>query len=195
MSDQNIKIMAQPQMNPQKCDFIVEKPLIPYGAFRLHRSQDHKGSQLALSLFAIDAVEEFLVAGRTLTVTKTDEQPWTVVGKAVGAAMREAIASDQPLISSELSKKSDTEKQLGDSVKKIIEEKVNPAVASHGGFIELIDVQGQDVFIRMGGGCQGCASSTATLKQGVEQTLRESIPQLGQIIDTTDHAAGQNPYY
>jgi Fe-S cluster biogenesis protein NfuA len=72
---------------------------------------------------------------------------------------------------------------------------INPAVAAHGGVVELIDVQRNDVFLRMGGGCQGCGMASMTLRQGVESAIRRTVPEVGAIMDTTDHAAGRNPYY
>ena len=63
------------------------------------------------------------------------------------------------------------------------------------GVISLLDVQNGIVYVKMGGGCQGCASSTATLKQGVEQSIRARVEGVVEILDTTDHAAGSNPYY
>ena len=68
-------------------------------------------------------------------------------------------------------------------------------MAAHGGWVELIDVQKNEVFIRMGGGCQGCGMADVTLKQGVEKSIRQAIPEVGAIMDTTDHASGRNPYY
>ena len=85
--------------------------------------------------------------------------------------------------------------ELAERVKGVLESRVNPAVASHGGEITLVDVADRDVFIELGGGCQGCGMARVTLKQGVEKMLREAVPDLGQIVDVTDHAAGTDPYY
>jgi len=87
------------------------------------------------------------------------------------------------------------EKSMADVAEKILREEINPAVASHGGIITLLDVRNKDVFIHMGGGCQGCSSSMATLKDGVDQALRKVLPDLGSVFDTTDHAKGENPYF
>ena len=78
---------------------------------------------------------------------------------------------------------------------RLIEREINPAVASHGGRIELIDVQDATVVLRMLGGCQGCGMASVTLKQGIEGTLRQAIPGLRGIADITDHASGTNPYF
>jgi Fe/S biogenesis protein NfuA len=85
--------------------------------------------------------------------------------------------------------------ELADRVRTILDTQVNPAVASHGGRISLVDVDGRDIYLELGGGCQGCGMARVTLRQGVERMLREAIPELGQVLDITDHAAGTNPYY
>jgi Fe/S biogenesis protein NfuA len=85
--------------------------------------------------------------------------------------------------------------EVRDRIQKILDEMINPAVASHGGWVELLDVKENIVYLRLGGGCQGCGMVNVTLKQGIETTLKEEIPQLVGVIDQTDHAGGNNPYY
>ena len=80
-------------------------------------------------------------------------------------------------------------------ISELLEREINPGVASHGGVVELLDVRDGNVFIKMGGGCQGCASAAATLRDGVETSIRNLVPEIDEIFDTTDHAAGANPYY
>jgi Fe/S biogenesis protein NfuA len=72
---------------------------------------------------------------------------------------------------------------------------VNPRIASHGGAVELVDVADDVIYVRMMGGCQGCAASAMTLRQGIERMVREEIPEVRDIVDLTDHDAGANPYY
>lgn len=80
-------------------------------------------------------------------------------------------------------------------IQRIIDEKINPMVASHGGRIDLVDYANKTAFIRMSGGCQGCSSSKLTLKEGVERELFAALPRIQQVVDVTDHEAGENPYY
>ena len=82
---------------------------------------------------------------------------------------------------------------LREKVQQILDEQINPGVASHGGFVELLDVQDDNIYIRMGGGCQGCGAADVTLKMGIERLIRDQVPQVREIFDTTDHASGQNP--
>jgi Fe/S biogenesis protein NfuA len=85
--------------------------------------------------------------------------------------------------------------ELKTRVQELIDTMINPAVAGHGGFVELIDVQENRVYLQMGGGCQGCGAADITLKSGIERLIKEEIPEIAEVLDTTDHGSGQNPYY
>ena len=80
-------------------------------------------------------------------------------------------------------------------IQELIDTQINPSVASHGGYIQLLEVQSDTIYVHMGGGCQGCGMAQATLKQGIESTIKDNFPEIQHVIDTTDHAAGTNPYY
>jgi Fe/S biogenesis protein NfuA len=81
------------------------------------------------------------------------------------------------------------------AVQEVIDSQVNPQIASHGGFVTLLDVRGDTAYVEMGGGCQGCGMANVTLKQGVEVMIRDAVPAIVNIIDSTDHNSGSNPYY
>ena len=85
--------------------------------------------------------------------------------------------------------------ELSLSVAEIIEKKVNPAVASHGGHVDFIGISEAKALIAFGGGYQGCGMSDVTLKQGVEVMIIENVPGITGVVDTTDHAAGTNALY
>src|SRR5205823_10576926 len=85
--------------------------------------------------------------------------------------------------------------ELKQKVQELIDTMINPAVAGHGGFVELIDVQDNRVYLQMGGGCQGCGAADITLKSGIERLIKEEIPEVAEVLDTTDHSSGTNPYY
>lgn len=84
---------------------------------------------------------------------------------------------------------------LAEKVLEVLDSQINPAIASHGGQIHLVDVRDTELFIEMSGGCQGCAMSRMTLRQGVERMIRQSVPEVTEIHDVTDHASGENPYF
>lgn len=84
--------------------------------------------------------------------------------------------------------------EIADRVREVLDSQVNPAIAAHGGMISLVGVEETDIYVEMSGGCQGCALSRMTLRQGVERMLREAVPELTAVHDITDHASGENPY-
>jgi len=80
-------------------------------------------------------------------------------------------------------------------VQRVIEEQVNPAIASHGGRADLAAVEEGTAYLRLSGGCQGCGMATVTLGQGIEVAIKDNVPEIHQVVDVTDHAAGTNPYF
>ncbi len=87
------------------------------------------------------------------------------------------------------------EGELPEKVQAVLDQAVNPALASHGGFASLVGVDGDKVIITMGGGCQGCAASAMTLREGITTMLTDALPEIAEVIDATDHTAGENPFY
>jgi Fe/S biogenesis protein NfuA len=81
------------------------------------------------------------------------------------------------------------------AVQELFDTRINPNLASHGGFVDLLEVKDDTVYVRLGGGCQGCGMVDVTLKHGIVAMIKEEFPEIDQVIDTTDHASGQNPYY
>jgi len=193
MSD--IAIKAEPADN-HRCTFTLNTPLVEAGARRFASAAEASGSPLAEALFGIPGVTDVLVSGPTVTVTKRDTAPWQMAGKAVGAAIRAVLGSGVPVLAP---RKAATDPAaddaLFDKVSMIFDSRINPMVAGHGGRVELIDVQDHVVLLRMQGGCQGCGMASVTLRQGIETTLRQIAPEIAAVVDVTDHATGDNPYF
>jgi Fe/S biogenesis protein NfuA len=84
---------------------------------------------------------------------------------------------------------------VDEKVRQLLDGQINPALAMHGGFAALDHVEGDVVYVTMGGGCQGCAVSAMTLREGISRAIREAIPEVTEVVDTTDHSMGENPYY
>ena len=85
--------------------------------------------------------------------------------------------------------------ELRGKVQELIDTMINPAIAGHGGYVDLIDVQDNRVYLQMGGGCQGCGAADVTLKSGIERLIKDELPEVVEVLDTTDHASEANPYY
>jgi len=80
-------------------------------------------------------------------------------------------------------------------LEKLFDSDIRPSLAAHGGFVEIVDIDNGVVYVKLGGGCQGCSSSSATLKDGIEKLVKKHYPELSQVVDLTDHNKGDNPYY
>ncbi|QBB70578.1 NfuA family Fe-S biogenesis protein [Pseudolysobacter antarcticus] len=90
----------------------------------------------------------------------------------------------------------DAEASLVERVRYLLVSEINPQIASHGGRVSLVEIDAEGVvYLQFGGGCQGCGNADVTLKQGIEKTLRERLPEITAVRDATDHAKGVNPYY
>jgi len=88
------------------------------------------------------------------------------------------------------------EAPIDERIQWLLDTEINPALASHGGRVSLVEITGKmEVVLQFGGGCHGCGMADVTLKQGIEQTLTRNIPEIRAVIDATDHQSGRNPYY
>ncbi|MGI9614133.1 MAG: NifU family protein [Acidimicrobiales bacterium] len=85
---------------------------------------------------------------------------------------------------------------IGEKVQQLLDLSINPALAAHGGFANLVKVEDETVVhVFMGGGCQGCSMSALTLSEGIKTAILDAIPEVTDVIDATDHSAGENPFY
>ena len=193
--DNEIGIKGEPTVNPATCKFTIDRPVYPSGSAYFGNREAANFSLLAQKIFEIPEVENILIAENQVTVTKSGYEPWPEFGKLVGTKIREHIRSGEPAVSAQYDSAMLPEAEIRKKVQTLLDGEINPALGTHGGWVELIDVRKNSVFLRMGGGCQGCASAKMTLKMGVEKVIRERIPEVGEILDTTDHAAGRNPFY
>ncbi|MFY0312629.1 DUF6522 family protein [Leisingera sp. D0M16] len=173
--------------------FVLDAPVQRGASARFDEPGD---VPLACALFAIPGVSRVEVSGATVWVKRDATADWTALKPVIAAAIRQVLdETAAPLGIDESAGGTDPDMALLIEVKSLLDRQVNPAVAAHGGQISADRVDGGTVYLRMSGGCQGCAASSATLRQGVERMLRAALPQIREIVDVTDHAAGRNPFY
>lgn len=89
----------------------------------------------------------------------------------------------------------DVEGDVAQKVAYVLENSVNPSIAAHGGRAELVGVEDDTAYLRLSGGCQGCGMAKVTLTQGIEVAIQDAVPEIKNIVDVTDHEAGDNPYF
>lgn len=194
--ESEVKITAHADKNqPDACKFRAEATLHEGGATFFPDSASAKGSPLAERLFAIENVISVRISKNEVKLTKTGEEPWRSVGGKVATALREHLKSGKLAVAKDYASKTRTDAEIKIKVQEILDADINPGVAEHGGVIDLLDVREGKVYVKMGGSCQGCGQASVTLKQGVEASIRKAVPEVEDILDTTDHASGTNPYY
>ena len=189
-----IRIRAEPRDN-STCRFVVDRPVFPEGSAYFAAEGGGEHSAMARAVLAIPGVTGVLIQDNLITVNAETNGNWMPIARDVGSRIRRVLTGPEPAVDPVVLEQLPPAETIRDQVAAVLRDEINPAVASHGGWIDLVEVERNQVFLRMGGGCQGCAMSTATLRQGVEKILRRAVPQIGAILDTTDHAAGTNPYF
>jgi Fe-S cluster biogenesis protein NfuA len=191
-----LRIDASPSaMHPEQCTFRASEPLYPDSSAFFSEREHSRGSVLIDRLFAIDGVADILVNNDVVRLSLVGDADWDARVPEVGMAIRDVLASGAPLIAEEVRAAELPTAELRRRVQQVLDTMINPAVASHGGVVSLLDVNNNTIFLEFGGGCQGCGMVSVTLKYGVERAIRDEVPEVGEILDTTDHASGRNPYY
>ncbi len=211
-----IVIRAEP-IDARRCRFVVDRPVYSdrwaYFASRAEASE----SPMAQRLFELERVTSVVIAHDKITITRPMPEGLPIIGKAVrlvrallgdrtagaeswpglgreiAGAIRDHLASGQPAVNDSYSVLNRVD--LRPRVQKVIDAEINPVIAGHGGGVTIVDVRDNVVYLQMWGGCQGCGLADLTLKHGVEAVLRDAVPEIGEIIDLTDHAAGVHPYH
>jgi len=183
--------------DPHSLRLVVERDVQAGAGATFSSAAASQGAPLALSLFAIPGVEKIDVAGAVVAVTKTADSDWSVLKHQIAQAIRDSMARfSAPLgNAAKALGVARTDDEIWTAVQEVLDRQANPAIASHGGHVSVTNVRDGVVSLLMSGGCQGCASSAATLRGGVESMIRAAVPEVLEIIDVTDHAAGAAPFY
>ena len=197
--DLPIGIRAETSLaDPDTCKFTVSRTLHPGGPFFFGNKERAAGSPLVKRLFALPGVVNVLIAEGVVTIGKEPSASWSGLKSAIGTAIRTQLLTGVPAIlemavHASTQGRSDAEVRV--AVQELLDKEVNRSIANHGGKISIVDVHQGKLFITMSGGCQGCASSQVTLRQGFEVMVKRVAPEIVEILDATDHAAGKKPFY
>ena len=192
-----MRIQASVGSLGKECEFAVNKVLLSGFSWLVEGRDQRNESSLADRIFEIEEVNRVMIRDSFVVVhTKSmDDDVWRQKAQEIGAMIRAHLDEGKPAVSDDIMKMIPPEDDFKDRVEKLIEDEINPGIAGHSGECVLNKVVGNTIYITMGGGCQGCSAAGQTLKYGIDKTFREQIPYLGAVVDTTDHAAGTNPYF
>ena len=158
--------------------------------------EEASDSPLGGKLVELEGIEAVLMQDSIVTLLKpVDGVDWGPIAEAAAVLIRRHFEETDKIHSQRTREMNEAEKALFVEIQNLLNDDLNPMVAAHGGFIEVVDVKEDDIYIHMGGGCQGCGMAAVTLRQGVETMIRQKVPQVRNIHDSTDHDAGENPYF
>ncbi len=187
-----LRVLAHPSSDNRQCSFELGVEVLPGLSWRFADAASAAASPFGRSLFEHPEVAWVEVHGAVVRVARRSgkEGDWRPLAAALGSVLRRAasepvIPPGTPLPDSEA---------LERVVRTMIEDEVNPGLAAHSGNVTLRRVDGNTLYLEMGGGCQGCSAAALTLKVGIYNAFRAAVPGLGVIYDLTDHAAGTAPY-
>ena len=183
--------------DPHSMRFVLDRDVQDGALATFSNAAAAQGAPLAEALFAIAGVKMVDVSGAVVAVVKAADGDWDTLKRPIADALRSSVARYAAplglLVKTVGQTRTDAEIRL--AVQEVLDRQANPAIARHGGNVSVIDVRDGVVSMLMSGGCQGCASSAATLRGGVEKMIRAAVLEVRDIIDMTDHAAGKTPYY
>lgn len=193
-----IRIKARLNRGGASCTFLVDRPVLKGLSFVCpDRDTAHRCAPLAAELFDLGGVASVVIHDMTVTASgePRSEDEWERFAREAGTRIREQLKSGLAAVSDDVLARIPSEEEIRDALQRTIDDEVNPGIAAHSGKITLNRVEGNTVHITMGGGCQGCAMSNVTLRQGIEKAFRDAVPYLGAVLDETDHDAGKNPFF
>ena len=190
-------IQTQATANPARMKFLPGCTVLSSGTADFLGAEASDGSPLAQALFGVDGVSGVYLDPTSITLSKAGAKEWEELIPTALVAIMDHFESGKPVVDDgfETSPETGLDSVEGKAIQQLLDEHINPQVASHGGHIALVAVRDDTAYIRMGGGCVGCGMADVTLKQGVAKAIQAQVPAITNILDVTDHAGGANPYY
>ena len=212
-----VTVTAEP-LDRKRCRFVVARPVYPGRWAYFAAAEQARGARLAERLFTIEGVTAVLIAHDKVTLTRREQSEvpvlgvrrvvralvgdrsgiaatWSALAAQVGSAIRSASLLRRAGCRRSASRPCAQRSRAAQRIQRALDEQVNPVIAGHGGSVSILDVKDNVVYVRMSGGCQGCGLADMTLKNGVEAALLDAVPEVGEIVDLTDHRSGKTPYY
>ncbi len=181
----SVNIQLEWTPNPNTLKYVIDQPLIPSGAVAFRDRQSAKGkSPLAEKLLDIEGVSAVMLGTNFVTITKGEAGEWDAMNVAVMGALEKHLSAGEPVTIGEVTSghSAANDSEIEQQIRDILDEEIRPAVMSDGGDITLDRFENGIVYLHMRGSCSGCPSSLMTLKMGIEERLRASIPEVDEVV-------------
>ncbi len=175
--------------NPNTIKFIPEEKLEYEGTKLYLATDDYENSFLLKTIFSIEGISSVLLNSDFISVSKTEAEDWAALKTILSAKIGSALQKKDKIFEKKESandKENNLETPIEKEIKTLLETKVKPVVASHGGDITFHSFKEGVVSLQLKGSCSGCPSSTATLKMGIENMLKHYIPEVEEVIELSD---------
>lgn len=199
-----LKIQAF-QVSESVCRYQWDRHLFDIESLVLCQSEEQsKRHPLLEKVYALDGVSKISLSATEMKVMTDKPIDWGDYSKTIAQFLRDSKVQSQRTVKEEKGpiKESQEDKQLethfapgAESIQKIIDEQISPALAAHGGSVKIQSFKDGILALSFQGGCQGCSQASATLRGGIEQILRDQVPEIQEIVDATEHELGENPYF
>lgn len=180
----NIQLEWTP--NPNTLKYVVDRQLLPSGALSFTSPQAAEAkSPLAWKLMQVKGVTAVMLGANFVTVTKGEEGEWDELNEAVTALLEGHLQANEPVVNPgvlETREQGQGESEVERKIREILESEIRPALMMDGGDISFERFEDGVVYLYMRGSCSGCPSATMTLKMGIEQRLRESVPEVAEVV-------------
>ena len=170
--------------NPSTLKYVVNRQLLSGGAANFKDLDAAQKSPLALKLFKVAGVAGVMIGRDFVTVTKGEGGDWETLNRESTRIIKEHVTAGEPAVDADYltGHAGQASGEIEDKIRKILDEKIRPAVAMDGGDITFERFEGGTVYLHLQGSCAGCPSSTATLKMGIETRLKEAIPEVQEVV-------------
>lgn len=184
-SEAAVEVSLEFTPNPNTLKYVVNRTLLASGAANFPTKESAERSPLAKRLFSVLGVTAVMVGRNFVTVTKGNEGDWEGLNRGVNDTLKDHLGKNLPVVDESVVTSGPTGQGTGvieDKIREILDREIRPAVAMDGGDITFEKFENGVVYLYLQGSCSGCPSSTATLKMGIENRLKEAIPEVQEVV-------------
>ncbi len=184
---ETITLTAMPTPNPNTVKFLVNKTFFEVGSIDFSEAKKAKNSTLPKALFEVDGIEGVMIGTNFVSITKQDDMGWEKVLEPASELIKDLCAKKDlelfdPTLLESISSASADDSDIVKKIKSILDSEIRPAIAMDGGDCEFCGYEDGILTIRMQGACSNCPSSVMTLKMGIENRIREEVPELKEVV-------------